>query len=150
MKGVNITQLSKIFVAMKVSVIKDKEKQGTIVQKISRYANTQSAVKKSDFNINEPFLVDIENQSRQEWTKTPTGKPISKWFFERTRGQYLDKAKRNNTTAAEREFYAEYPKSQMFDKTLLSKFMMAWMENPASVCKGGENNYAVLDRKSVV
>jgi hypothetical protein len=73
-----------------------------------------------------------------------TGKPVSKWFFERTRGQYLDKAKRNNTAASEREFYAEYPKNQMFDKTLLSKFMMAWMENPASVCKGGENNYAVF------
>ncbi len=144
MKGVNISQLSKIFVAMKVSVIKDKDKQSRIVQKISRYANTQSAVKKSDFNINEPFLVDIENQSRQEWCKTPTGKPVNKWFFERTRGQYLDKAKRNNTAAAEREFYAEYPKGQMFDKTLLSKFMMAWMENPASVCKGGENNYAVF------
>ena len=144
MKGVNVSRLSKVFVSMKVSVIKDKEMQGTIVQKISRFANTQSAVKKSDFNINEPFLVDIENQSRQEWTKTPTGKPVSKWFFERTRGQYLDKAKRNNSAAAEREFYAEYPKNQMFDKTLLSKFMMAWMENPASVCKGGENNYAVF------
>ena len=144
MKDVNITKLSKVFVSMKVSVIKDKDKQSVIVQKISKFANTQSAVKKSDFNINEPFLVDIENQSRQEWCKTPTGKPVSKWFFERTRGQYLDKAKRNNSAAAEREFYAEYPKNQMFDKTLLSKFMMAWMENPASVCKGGENNYAVF------
>lgn len=144
MKDVNITKLSKVFVSMKVSVIKDKDKQSVIVQKISKFANTQSAVKKSDFNINEPFLVDIENQSRQEWCKTPTGKPVSKWFFERTRGQYLDKAKRNNTAAAEREFYAEYPKTQMFDKTLLSKFMMAWMENPASVCKGGENNYAIF------
>ena len=125
MKGVNVTQLSKIFVPMKVSVIKDKEKQSTIVQKISRFANTQSAVKKSDFNINEPFLIDIEIQSRQEWANTPAEKPVSKWFFERTRGQYLDKAKRQNTKALEREFYAEYPKSQMFDKSMLSKFMMA-------------------------
>lgn len=144
MKDVNISKLSKVFVSMKVSVIKDKEKQTEIVQKISRFANTQSAVKKSDFNINEPFLVDIENLSRQEWCKTPSGKPVSKWFFERNRGQYLDKAKRNNTAAAEREFYAEYPQSQMFDKTMLSKFMMSWMENPASVCKGGENNYSVF------
>lgn len=144
MKGVNLSKLSKVFVSMKVSVIKDKENQGVIVQKISRFANTQSAVKKSDFNINEPFLIDIENQSHQEWCKTPTGKPVNKWFFERTRGQYLDKAKRNNTAATEREFYAEYPKEQMFDKTMLSKYMMAWMENPASVCKGGENNYAVF------
>lgn len=144
MKGINISKLSKVFVSMKVSVIKDKEKQGVIVQKISKFANTQSAVKKSDFNINEQFLIDIENLSRQEWCKTLSGKPVNKWFFERTRGQYLDKAKHNNTEAAEREFYTEYPKNQMFDKTFLSKFMMAWMENPASVCKGGENNYAIF------
>lgn len=142
MKGVDITQLSKVFVAMKVSVIKNKDNQTTIVQRISRFANTQSAVKKSDFNINEPFLQELENQSRQEWAMNTAGKPVSKWFFERTRGQYLDKAKRNPGKAAEREFYAEYPKRQMFDKTLLSKFMMAWLLDPASVCKGGENNYA--------
>lgn len=144
MNGVNLTKLSKVFVSMKVSVIKDKNKQGDIVQKISKFANTQSAVKKSDFNINESFLIDIENLSRQEWCKTPLGKPVNKWFFERTRGQYFDKAKRGNTTAAEREFYAEYPNNQMFDKTMLAKFMMAWMENPASVCKGGENNYTAF------
>lgn len=144
MKGVDTVQLSKVFVPMKVSVIKNKEKQSIIVQKISRFANTQSAVKKSDFNINEPFLVDIEQLSRQEWAKNSSDKPVSKWFFERTRGQYLDKAKRQSTKTAEREFYAEYPKSQMFDKTLLSKFMMAWLQNPASVCRGGENNYGVF------
>ena len=75
-----------------------------------------------------------------------SGKPVSKWFFERTRGQYLDKAKRNPGKVAEREFYAEYPKRQMFDKTLLSKFMMAWLLDPASVCKGGENNYGLYLR----
>lgn len=142
MKGVDVSQLSKVFVAMKVSVIKNKDNQTTIVQRISRFANTQSAVKKSDFNINEPFLQELENQSRQEWATNTAGKPVSKWFFERTRGQYLDKAKRTPGKAAEREFYAEYPKRQMFDKTLLSKFMMAWLLDPSSVCKGGENNYA--------
>lgn len=144
MKGVDVVKLSKVFVCMKVSVIKDKDKQGNIVQKISKFANTQSAVKKSDFNINETFLIDIEKQSRSEWCKTPLGKPVNKWYFERTRGQYFDNAKRGNTTAAEKEFYAEYPNNQMFDKTMLAKFMMAWMENPASVCKGGENNYTAF------
>lgn len=142
MKGVNVTQLSKVFVTMKVSVIKERDCLSEIVQNISRYANTQSAVKKSDFNINEPFLQDIETQSRQEWVKSVVGKPVNKWFFERTRGQYLDKAKRNPTKAAERDFYAEYPQYQMFDKTFLSKFMMAWYLDPAIVCKGGENCYS--------
>ena len=143
MKDVDITELTKVYVAMKISVIKDKEELPIVVPRISRFANTQSAVKKSDFNINEQFLVELEQRSREEWVMNSTGKPVSKWFFERTRGQYLDKAKRGGSKA-EKEFYAEYPKSQMFDKTMLSKFMMAWDQNPASVCKGGENNYGVF------
>lgn len=144
MKDVNIRDLSTVYVAMKVSVIKDKEKLNIIVPKISRFANTQSAVKKSDYDINEGFLIDLEQCSREEWVLNSMKKPVSKWFFERTRGQYLDKAKRQPNAKAEKEFFTEYPRSQMFDKTTLSKFMLAWDQNPASVCKGGENNYAVF------
>lgn len=144
MKDVDLSELTKVYVAMKISVIKDKDNLPHIVPRISRFANTQSAVKKSDFNINEQFLVELEQRSREEWVVNSAGKPVSKWFFERTRGQYLDKAKRGGGPRAEKEFYAEYPKDQMFDKTMLSKFMMAWDQNPASVCKGGENNYGVF------
>lgn len=148
MKETDISKLAQVYVAMKISVIKDKDKESVIVPKISRFANTQSAVKKSDFNINESFLVDLEQRSREEWVLNSSGKPVSKWFFERTRGQYLDKAKKQTTPKAEKEFYAEFPKDQMFDKTTLSKFMMAWDQNPASVCKGGENNYGVFFDKT--
>lgn len=141
MKDTNINKLASVFVAMKISVIKNPNEIQTIVPKISRFANTQSAIKKSDYNINEKFLVELEQRSREEWVLNSNNKPVSKWFFERTRGQYLDKAKRTPNAAAEREFYAEYPKEQMFDKTFLSKYMTAWDQNPAMVCKGGENNY---------
>lgn len=141
MKDVDYSKLASVYVAMKISVVKDKDSLSEIVPKISRFANTQSAVKKSDFNINEGFLVELEHQSRETWVLNTSGKPVSKWFFERTRGQYLDKAKRQNSSKAEKEFYAEYPKNQMFDKTTLSKFVMSWEQDPASVCKGGENNY---------
>ena len=144
MKDVDITKLSQVYVAMKISVIKNSDEIPTIVPKISRFANTQSAIKKSDYNINEKFLVELEQRSREEWVLNANNAPVSKWFFERTRGQYLDKAKRSQNKKAENEFYAEYPKEQMFDKTLLSKFMMAWDQNPAMVCKGGENNYGVF------
>ena len=142
MKETDKTQLSRVYVAMKISVVKDTEKIPEIVPKISRFANTQSAIKKSDFNINEKFLIELEQRSREEWAINENKTPVSKWFFERTRGQYIDKAKRTPSKKAEAEFYAEYPKEQMFDKTMLSKFMMAWEQNPAMVCKGGENNYA--------
>lgn len=147
MKDADITKLSQVYVAMKISVIKNPDEIPFIVPKISRFANTQSAIKKSDYNINEKFLVELEQRSREEWVLNSSNNPVSKWFFERTRGQYLDQAKKSPSAKAENEFYAEYPKEQMFDKTFLSKFMMAWDQNPAMVCKGGENNYgAFFDR----
>ena len=144
MKDVDKDRLSSVYVAMKISVIKDKSQLSVIVPKISRFANTQSAVKKSDFNINENFLVELEKQSREVCVLDMYGKPVSKWFFERTRGQYLDKAKHQATSAEERKFYKDFPKNQMFDKTGLSKIVMSWEQKPASVCKGGENNYTVF------
>ena len=148
MKGVDIKSLAQVYVPMKVSVVKDTDKVQDIVPKISKFANTQSAIKKSDFDINATFLADIEQQSREEWVMN-ANHPVSKWFFERTRGQYLDKAKRNTSAKAERDFYLEYPQEQMFDKTTLSKFMMAWDQNPSLVCKGGENNYGEFHTKMV-
>lgn len=144
MKDIDVKELSKVYVAMKISVVKQKDNLPIVVPKISRFANTQSAVKKSDFDINEEFLMELEQQSRENWVMNTQGKPVSKWFFERTRGQYLDKANKQTGAIAERQFYAEYPKEQMFDKALLSKFMMAWEQNPASVCRGGENNYGIF------
>jgi hypothetical protein len=145
MKDVDKTALARVYVSMKVSVLKnagnDSERDKDIVSHISKYANTQSAVKKSDFNINEPFLVELEQISRKEWVKDSGDRPVSKWFFERTRGQYQDKLNHCATAAAEKEFEAEYPKSQMFDKTMLAKYMMAWYQDPSSVCNGGEINY---------
>lgn len=143
MKDENKTELSRVYVSMKVSVVKAKgnEEREDIVSHISRYANTQSSVKKSDFNINEPFLIELEQISRKEWVKDASNKPVSKWFFERTRGQYMDKLKHSPTKKAEKEFQAEYPKNQMFDKTMLAKYMMAWFQDPGSVCNGGEKNY---------
>ena len=59
MKNTDPEMIKQVFVAMKVSVIKDKETKEDLVPRISQFANTQSAVKKSDFGINEPFLQAI-------------------------------------------------------------------------------------------
>lgn len=139
--------IKQVFVAMKVSVIKDKETKDYLVPRISQFANTQSAVKKSDFGINEPFLQELEQQSRTLWVKNSQNKEVSKWFFERTRGQYMDKAKHTGSAKEEREYYEEYPKSQMFDKTTLAKCIMSWEQEPYTVCKGGEACYTAFFKK---
>lgn len=147
MKGVNYSRLSSVYVSMKISVVKEPEKINEIVPRISKFANTQSAVKKSDFSINEPFLVQLEQFSRQEWALNEFGKPVYKWFFERTRGQFLDKQKKAVGKRSERELEAEYPKAKVFDKPMLSRFMMSWMQYPSFVCWGGETKYGEFVEK---
>lgn len=149
MKDTDPDMIKQVFVAMKVSVIKKKEDKDDLVPRISQFANTQSAVKKSDFGINEPFLQELERQSRLVWVKNSHNKEISKWFFERTRGQYMDKAKHTSSPREEREYYEEYPKTQMFDKTSLSKCVMSWEQEPYTVCKGGEACYSTFFKKMV-
>lgn len=76
--------LSKVYVQMKVSVVKDKEKYSEIVKSISKCANSQTGIKPSDFDSGEEYLIKLEKLSNDEIA------PISKtkWFFERMRGQY--------------------------------------------------------------
>ena len=135
--------LSKVFVSMKVSVIRDLEHDEEIVKAISNSANSQNAIKKSDFSANEPYLVDMERYSRSEWVPNGNSKPINKWYFERTRGQYLDQLAQLSGYN-ERAFKVEYPKNQKITKTDVAKVEMAWKQRPGDVCKGAEKNYKIF------
>ena len=105
--------LSKVYVPMKISVIRDKDHSDEIVKAISTSANSQTAIKNSDFSANEPFLVDLENCSRSEWVPNGKSKPICKWYFERTRGQYFDQLAQLSGFN-EKSFRIEYPKNQNY------------------------------------
>ena len=143
-KGIDLT---KVFVQMKISVVQQKEEMENIVPKISRFANTQTIIKDSDFSSNSDYHVAIENFSRTEWVPTKTGgKATNKWFYERARGQYLDeKSKRAGKEA--RVFDKEYPKKHKFTKTDLSKYEMSWWQRPFDVGKGAENNFKIFTKE---
>lgn len=132
--------LSKVFVAMKVSVIPDEEKSHEEVPMISKYANSQTAVKDSDQSSNEPYLVQLEGFSRNTWVPNGNAKSTTKWYFERTRGQYLDD-KAHQIGLQQKEFDKNYPKSHKLTKTDLAKYEMCWEQHPDIVCKGGEKAY---------
>lgn len=132
--------LENVFVPMKISVIKDKEHGKEIIDKISRSANSQTAIKNSDFSANDPFLVDFEYFSRNEWIPNKNSKPEHKWYFERTRGQYLDElSQRSGTTA--KIFRKEYPKNMKLTKTDIAIYEECWNGKPYVACKGGEESY---------
>ena len=135
--------LNKVFVPMKISVIRDIEHDDEIVKAISTSANSQTAIKNSDFSANDPFLVDLEQYSRSEWVPNGNNKPVCKWYFERTRGQYLDQLAQLSGYN-EKAFKTEYPKNQKITKTDIAKMEVAWGQRPYDVCRGAEKNYLMF------
>ncbi len=135
------TNLSNVFVQMKLSIV-DAEVASTIVPKISEYANSQNKVNKADFFSNHPFHQRMEEFSRRMFFRSVDGAfRETKWFYERARGQYND-ARTNLTPAKKRQFESEYPRSQVFTKTDLAKFLNVWRELPHVVSLGAQKNFS--------
>ena len=134
----NPPDLSKVFVQMKLSEISDNLGM-EVVQNIAKYANTQNKVSIPDLRSNNPFHVKIEKFSRRMWVPPREGElNETKWFYERSRGQYAD-AQSRMTPGAKKRFKAEYPKK--FIKTDLAKFENVWDEEPYWVNMGAQKNF---------
>lgn len=134
--------LSKVFVQIKLSIVPP-ERTIDIVPKISEYANSQNKVNAADFFANHPFHVRMEDFSRRIFAPSPDGSfRESKWFYERSRGQYQDARGMMLTPSKEKKFDLEYPKTQLFSKTDLAKFLNIWRGHPDMVSKGAQKNFA--------
>lgn len=132
--------LHDVYVQIKLSVV-DKEVGERIVPRIAEYANTQNKVSAADLFSNSPFHIRMEELSRRLFAPAVGGAIRgSKWFYERSRGQFKDEmAKRS--PAEQKRFLAEYPKHQMFTKTDLAKFENVWDDHPRWVNLGAQKNF---------
>lgn len=127
----NKTDIRKIFIQMKLSVVSKEEEYSDFVGKVARYANSQNPVKESDFFSNSPFHKTFKELSEQIWTPMSGGQQIrNKWYYERTRGQYLNEKAKAGRDGKEKEFLLRYPKEQMVDKLLLAKTEMIFSNFP--------------------
>ncbi|MCB4784124.1 MAG: AIPR family protein [Sulfurovum sp.] len=139
-KKADKVNLSDIFVQMKLTVIND-EKVNDIVPNIAKYANTQNKVSDADFFSNDIYHIRMEEKSRRIWAPAKEGElKGTKWFYERARGQYLE-VQSKLTDAKKREFKTIHPKSQMFTKTDLAKYLMVWENKPQIVSRGAQKNF---------
>lgn len=131
-----ITNLSKAYVAVKISEVPEIDSI-KLVGNIAKYANSQTKIKDSDLSANASYMLELEKQSRKEWT-TDTHPTI--WYFERLRGQFLTEKSQEGGpgTLKVKKFEEERPQSQRFNKTDVAKLEMAWREKPYEACKGGE------------
>ena len=132
------TDLSQVFVQMKISVINSAESMDDIVPKISEYANTQNKIQMADFSANDPFHRKIEELSRTIWAPAQGGSKPQNWFYERARGQYSDMLSHESTPLRKRQFKEQHP---LFTKTDLAKFENTWDQLPHFVSEGAQKNF---------
>lgn len=137
--------LSGVFVQMKLSIVRP-ERAEEVVPKISEYANTQNKVNAADFFANHPFHLELEKLSRRLLAPAREGKFIeTRWFYERSRGQYVNERARLSG-AALKKFDIDYPKPQLITKTDLAKVLNLWPGyvgiDPGSVCRGAQKTFA--------
>jgi AIPR protein len=134
--------ISKVSVQMKLSIVKEPDKQNDFVSKVSEYANTQNKVNKSDFFSNSPFHKEMKSYSKRLWVSTVKGSQRrTHWFYERARGEYLNE-QLYLTKSEKNKFLLENPKNQFLDKTFLAKSEVSWMRKPNVVSKGAQYSFA--------
>lgn len=133
--------ISKVSVQMKLSVVKDKEREHVFVSDVARSANTQNKVNDSDFFSNSPFHKEMKDYSKRIWAPALSGSQRrTHWFYERARGQYLTE-QRYLTDAQKKQYLLENPKDQYLDKTFLAKSEVSWLMKPNVVSKGAQESF---------
>jgi hypothetical protein len=145
--------ISNVFVPVKLTIVKNRDNFSEIVGRIAEYANTQNRVSASELRSNRENHVLIEKLSRTVWAPPISGETTqTRWFFERSRGQYKNDRNRFGLTPSKRkQFDKQNPRSQMFTKELLAKFINSYEEvyngkklvvGPHIVVRGSQKNYA--------
>jgi hypothetical protein len=132
--------LDGVFVAVKITSLRKDDDYAKTVSNISHAANTQTAVKTSDFYANDPVLVGIERLS----TKIPSIKSNGNsmyYFFERMAGQY-NVAKNSRGTLKNISIWeASHPKVLSFNKIDVARWYNMMYELPYISATGAENQF---------
>ncbi len=134
------TDLSRVRVPAKIIVMKTQDaiKEEALVSDISRFANSQNAVKQSDLSANKPFHVEIEKLSRSVYC--PDG--VGQWFYERAAGSYNTLLAREGTSPAKLKALKDaIPPARRVTKTDLAKYITAWDRKPDIVSLGSQKNF---------
>lgn len=138
--------LRKVRVPAKIIVLRrsDALSEDALIADISRFANSQSAVKGSDHYANKPFHVQMEKLAMT--TYCPDG--VGRWYYERAAGSYKVMLDREARSAADlRRLQESMPPSRKLTKTDFAKYLCAWMQLPDLVSLGGQKAFPVFMKR---
>lgn len=135
--------LSHVMVPAKIIILKGSQDDARerLISNVSRYANSQNAVKMSDLSANRPFHVQLEKLANETWC--PDG--ARRWFYERAAGAYNVMLLRDgNTPARRRKLQEMIPPKRKLTKNDIAKYHEAWRGKPNQVALKGEKNFAAF------
>lgn len=139
-------KLDHVYVQVKLSVV-DEMRLADVVPRISEYANTQNKVSLADLASNSPVQIRIERFSKEISVPQKAGElHTSKWFYERTRGQYKNLFA-YKTKSERNKLELMYPKTRLVTKTDLAKYELSFDGRPNYVSEGAQkcfNRYTTL------
>lgn len=132
--------LSRVFVAAKITRLPSEAVEHMVPQ-ISRFANTQNVIQEADFSSNEPYHISLEHLSKTVWAPGER----TRWFYERSRGQYRTAMHREgNTDARLRRFKERTPPARRFGKPELARALNSWSRLPHVVSGGAQKNFVAF------
>lgn len=125
--------ISNVKVMAKINIAKDAAESDldNLISNISKFSNMQSRVSNVDLRSKSPQLRTLKSLS--DSVITPSG---MKWFFERTKGEFLTKVKHAGSNG--NRLKKEFPRERRFTNMELAKYFSAWGDCPHLVKKGGE------------
>lgn len=135
--------LSHVMVPAKIIIPKSSqdETRERLISTVSRYANSQNAVKMSDLSANRPFHIQLEKLANETWC--PDG--ATRWFYERAAGAYNVMLLREGGTPARRRKLKEMiPPRQKLTKNDIARYHEAWRGKPNQVAMAGEKNFSAF------
>jgi len=129
-----------VAVPMKLTEVSDSQAHD-LIPRIAQYANTQNKIAAADFFANHPFHTKMEEISRRLTVPAQPGKRIlSKWFYERSRGQYHNE-RLYLTSSQKTAFDLQFPSDQVINKTDLAKLDSVRNLRPHWVSLGAQKNF---------
>jgi hypothetical protein len=131
------TDLSAVRVPAKIIILKESDpvREEALVSDISRFANSQNAIRQSDLSANKPFHIEVERLALGVYCPDGTGR----WFYERAAGSYNTLLAREGTTPARLKALREaIPPARKITKTDLAKYIVAWDGLPDVVSLGAQ------------
>jgi hypothetical protein len=132
--------LDGVFVSVKITALKKDDDYSKTVSNISQAANTQTAVKTSDFYANDPLLIGIERIS----LKTPAINSLNNniyYFFERMSGQYNVTKNSRGTIKYIKIWEESHPKVFSFNKIDVARWFNMMYELPHISAAGAEKQF---------